>query len=305
MENKFKISIYSKVFCYIICVVYMAANYFFITLFNDDFINAVKIILLRLVIFFLVSCICSWFIGFVFGQRKMLANIAYISIWLIMVLGLTIKEHATISFQEIHTGNLQAIHTDTSIIRDEEIHQILENIETFSKGESKQIVEIISATLDQLTVINKRLEDGIAAIKDPRILDYSLLQHDVEFAYQEKIVDEFVTSGKLGRIYYQDMAPNLIKNLMMLDQNLVSVKILIKEANSLQDEIKTILPAFSAQIQVGYAITEILILLKNNQNSWSVTSNGQIMFDDQITLDLYNSLRDRVKSYENINFNKL
>lgn len=167
-----------------------------------------------------------------------------------------------------------------------------------STGQDKQFYRIMSDFVTESNVNIQSWRESYNAVLSSRILNYSILNSDEEFAFQKNIINLYVEKTKASNESFANMVPNLKKRLRVLGEGNKLAQGAIKGATEKHLSQKPILePLMQSHIEYGKNMIQILELLQKNKDLWAYKNDQLLIYSDTVQNE-YNKLIEKLGTNE-------
>ncbi|MBN2309253.1 MAG: hypothetical protein JXR94_09800 [Candidatus Hydrogenedentes bacterium] len=174
--------------------------------------------------------------------------------------------------------------------------------ETATGDEEKRFYGAMDAFVEETRANGHRWNTSFEAVCEPRVLDYSLLTTEAEYAAQRAILNKYVSETQRYLAYHGSMLATLQAKLDEAGAHGGRAQGAITGARRTYELQKPVfVPLMETHVKYGQTMLAILDLLEKNGGRWAV-GDGELVFEDDATSTAYNGLiEDLGQCEESIN----
>ncbi len=311
MKPKFTLSKSNKIFVRIILGWFLLR--FIIIIFSGHTPYEIGEFIGKLFAYFLFPLLFAWIAWRLSGRKEKSGSVTFNVVLLLVVLGqigqFGKRLQESQSVREIQEQKEEFKQTLANVDDLEQVDAAYEKfadsvIEEFaqlserSRGEEKEFYKIMSGFVSDSRAMFQRWSDSFDAVQAPRILDYSLLNSDEEFDFQKDVLEHYIEETKAYNRHTSNMISDLKKRLSVLGQRSEYAAGAVKGATEKYLLQKPIFDSlFTAHVEYGNNIIQLLELLQKNQDEWSY-ANDELLIDSDAVLNECNELFEKMSINE-------
>lgn len=149
---------------------------------------------------------------------------------------------------------------------------------------------LMNEFVHETEVIVEEWQNSFDMILDERILNYSILKDDDEYAFQLETIENYISKSREYKHFIDNAVSILKEKLAPLGTDHGFVKGVIKGASNRFEERKVItIPYIEANINYGVGLKNLIEFLEKHNEQWELI-DGELLFDNDELSDSYNSI---------------
>ena len=165
-------------------------------------------------------------------------------------------------------------------------------------GGEQAFYEIMGAFSQQSQAAAIRWNESFATVQAPRILDFSRLDSDAEYAYQTGVLEKHIAETESYREYFHAMLPTIENRLAGVEVDDGLARGAIRGATeSYEQKRKIVGPLLDAHVAYCENMIGILDLLQQNADGWAWEKDTLVMEDDAL-INSFNEMMEALQKDE-------
>lgn len=179
------------------------------------------------------------------------------------------------------------------------VSQSLDKFIEASQGSEKEAFMVLQGFVRQTDSVNTIWVKTLDEISAPRILDFSLLDNDSEFAYQLELLDDYLEQAYMYESFFANRLSDLQKKLQpLLDDGNRTAKSMLKGARKkIELQSPVFKPFIKSHQKYAEGLTQLVQILQAENGKWAEIE-GEIKLENQAVQRKFDTLVVEISELE-------